>query len=116
MKIHPVLLMVLMVVCFMIGSSCVIVALADREPWCVAEDRGSVEGEFRADYSLIHWRRETNDADGQYGEASWMFDGDLNVTTCEIDSPMPGEVWGDIDMDTFGHEALHCFIGEFHDE
>lgn len=98
---------------FMIFAIATAVAEKD-EPWCVAEDRGKVVPEFRADAALIYWRTTTDDNDGKYGDASWLLDEELNITTCLIDSPMPADVWGDEDMDTLGHEALHCFTGDFH--
>lgn len=85
-------------------------------PWCVAEDRGPIIPEFRANMALIYWPLEIDPNDGQYGEASWMLDEELNITTCEIDSPQPTRAWGDIKMDTFGHEVAHCFLGDYHTE
>ena len=86
--------------------------------WCEDDPRKDepVVTEFRADMALIVWGATSDPDDGNYGKASWMWDEELNVTTCKIDAPMPGKVWGDIKMDTFGHEVLHCFTGEFHAE
>jgi hypothetical protein len=88
-----------------------------RLPWCVADPRmdEAVVPEFEVEISLIKWSNYNNPDDGQYGEASWFLDPDLEITTCDVEAPMPGTVWGSKEMDTFGHEMLHCFIGDFHE-
>ena len=89
----------------------------DAVPWCVDDPRmdNEIVPEFRVAMSVVMWVDANDPNDGQYGEAEYFLDTDLEITTCLVTAPMPTYEWGDIDMDTFGHEILHCFIGDYHE-
>lgn len=90
----------------------------DDKPWCVDDPRmdNEIAPEFHADAALIQWSLTSDTEDGYYGDASWMLDEELNISTCKINAQLPQYEWGDMDMETFGHEVLHCFIGDYHNE
>jgi hypothetical protein len=71
--------------------------------WRVAEDRGDVVPEFQYNktFVVVRW----SEADDEfYGEASWMVDEELELTTCMVEIPLPEKVWGSKEMDTVGHQ------------
>jgi hypothetical protein len=81
--------------------------------WCETEDRGDVVPEFQYSRTFVEVRWSEAD-DEFYGKASWMIDEELELTTCVVEIPLPEKVWGSKEMDTVGHEFLHCVIGDFH--
>lgn len=50
------------------------------------------------------------------GLATWILNEARTMSFCEIWIPVPMQTLGDADMDTMGHELLHCLGGEFHPE
>ena len=85
---------------------------------CYHSSGEAVKPEFRADSTVIrvHWIKGTIHYEGEevVGLAKYLYDDDLNASICEIFIPMPQQVVGDADMDTIGHEMLHCLTGAFH--
>lgn len=47
--------------------------------------------------------------------ADWVIDDD-GALTCELWIHMPKQILSDPDMDSIGHEFLHCVAGDFHPE
>lgn len=72
------------------------------------------EGEFDALRSLIeiHWLYGER---GEEANSSWYYDEETDTSICVIWVHRPEQVLGDPDMDALGHEAMHCFIGDFHE-
>ena len=72
-----------------------------------------VTPEFLADFSLVHFRWVVGER-GMAVQASYLYDEETNTTICVVNVRMPNQVIGDPDMDSLGHEVLHCATGNFH--
>lgn len=85
---------------------------------CYQTSGESVKPEYRAEGTSlrVNWVQGTVMYEGEeaVGLSVWVYDDDTNTSVCEIWVPMPEQVMGDDDMDTVGHELLHCLAGEFH--
>lgn len=101
--------------CWLVYASSLLMMPQEAVGWCETEDRGDVVPEFKVDKTFVVVDWEGSGDDGLYGQASWMLDEELQLTTCTVEIPLPDKVWGDEDMDTVGHEFLHCLIGDFHE-
>lgn len=83
--------------------------------YCYAPYGTAVIPEFSAERSLIEVRWLTQPR-GVEVQSTWYYDEDTDTSICVMWVRMPEQILGDPDMDAFGHEALHCFIGDFHPE
>ena len=84
-----------------------------NEEYCYVPYGTGVHPEFIAGTSLI----KMNWVEGERGMvayASYLYDEETNSTICLITARMPDQVIGDPEMDSLGHELLHCMTGEFH--
>lgn len=84
------------------------------EEYCYVPYGVDVHPEFIAGVSLV----KMDWVDGERGMAvfaSYMYDEETNSTICLITARMPDQVIGDPDMDSLGHEFLHCITGDFHE-
>jgi len=84
------------------------------EEYCYVPYGVGVHPEFVAGTSLV----KVNWIEGERGmeaQASYMYDEETNSTICVITVRMPDQVIGDPDMDSLGHELLHCLTGDFHE-
>lgn len=89
------------------------------EPVCYESTGEDVIPEFRAASTTVrvNWITGTINYNGignAVGLSKYLYDEELNATICEVWIPMPKQVIGDADMDTIGHEFLHCIVGAFH--
>jgi len=86
----------------------------DKEEYCYAPYGGPVVAEHEAtEVNLsVTWSHGSR---ASYAQAAWFVREDGTVD-CEIFVPRPHQVLGDPDMDSIGHEVLHCLIGSFHEE
>jgi len=86
---------------------------SEEEEFCYAPYGGPVEPEFQAETTLVtvKWIKAER---GMEAYASWLYDSETNATICVITARMPDQVLGDPDMDSLGHELLHCLTGDFH--
>ncbi len=80
---------------------------------CYEPYGGPVEPEYVVDQVLVQiiW------VEGERGletESSFSYDEEINTGICIIWVRMPDEILGDSDMDSIGHEFLHCATGDFH--
>lgn len=83
------------------------------EEYCYVPYGTGVHPEFVAGTSLV----KVNWVEGERGMAafaSYMYDEETNSTICLITARMPDQVIGDPEMDSLGHEFLHCLTGDFH--
>jgi len=105
---------ILISLCFGFIFGVITVATAAEE-YCYAPYGGPVVAEFEADQALVKiiWLEGKR---GMRAEASYYFDEESGTTLCIIWVRRPDEVLSDPDMDSLGHEVLHCLIGTFHDE
>ena len=93
---------------------CIFVTEAYGEDYCYKPYGTDVQVEFSAEYSLIkiNWiKGGRGDVDSL---ASYYYDEETNATICVITARLPDQVLGDPDMDSLGHELLHCLTGDFH--
>lgn len=84
------------------------------EEYCYVPYGENIRPEFIADGSFI----KMNWVDGERGMeafASYMYDEETSLTICVITARMPDQIIGDPDMDSLGHEFLHCVTGDFHE-
>jgi len=85
----------------------------DDGEYCYVPYGVGVHPEFVAGTSLI----KMNWVEGERGMAAfaaYMYDEETNSTICLITARMPDQVIGDPEMDSLGHEFLHCLTGDFH--
>lgn len=85
------------------------------EEVCYASYGQAPEPEFEVKTTLvtINWIEGKS---GPEASASWLYDEETNTTICVIIARRPDAILGDPDMDSLGHELLHCLTGNFHDE
>ncbi len=84
-----------------------------EEEYCYEPYGAPVEEEYRAGRTLI--QVVYLDAErGEEANASYLYDEETDTTICKIWIRVPDQVIGDPDMDSIGHEVLHCLIGDFH--
>lgn len=83
------------------------------EEYCYTPYEEDVRPEFVADISLVTIRWVEGER-GMEAFASYYYDEETKATICLIAARMPTNVIGDPDMDTLGHELLHCLTGDFH--
>lgn len=84
------------------------------EEYCYEPYGAKVFPEFIADGAVV----KMNWVQGERGmgaSASYMYDEETKLTICLITARMPDQVIGDPDMDSLGHEFLHCVTGDFHE-
>ncbi len=81
--------------------------------YCYEPYGDPVTPEFLADMSLVHFNWIEGER-GMAAYASYVYDEETNSTICVVTARIPDEVIGDPDMDSFGHEVLHCATGDFH--
>lgn len=82
--------------------------------YCYTPYGVDVHPEFIADGGLV----KMNWVEGERGMKAWasyMYDEETNQVICLITARMPEQVIGDPDMDSLGHEFLHCMTGDFHE-
>lgn len=53
---------------------------------------------------------------GIEAKSAWAYDEETETSICRIWVRMPNQILGDPDMDSLGHETLHCLTGDFHPE
>lgn len=88
--------------------------LEDEYEYCYAPYGVDVEAEFVADLSLVTIKWVEGEK-GMEAWASYLYDEETNSTICVITARMPDKIIGDPEMDSLGHEFLHCVTGDFHE-
>ena len=86
---------------------------SQAEEYCYDPYGSPVTPEFVAKWSFIKF----NWVEGERGmgaSASYAYDEETNSTICVITVRMPDQIIGDPEMDSLGHEILHCVTGDFH--
>lgn len=83
------------------------------EYYCYKPYGVSVVPEFLADMSLVHFHWVGGER-GMAAYASYIYDKETNSTICVVTARMPDQIIGDPEMDSFGHEVMHCATGDFH--
>ena len=94
------------------------VAEEQSEQVCYEPYGSNVEPQFLAQYAFvkIHYITDDLNIDGEPadGAAIFAYDPATGISGCEVWIPVPMQVLGDPEMDTIGHEFLHCIAGYFH--
>lgn len=91
---------------------------AEAQPvleYCYAPYGSDVQPEYQVGHTLIriNWLDQTR---GNTVESEWIYDEATNMSLCEVWIRIPEQILGDPDMDSLGHEFLHCLVGGFHPE
>lgn len=96
-------------------ASMIVASEVYGEDICYSPYGQSPEPEFNAKTSLITivW---VEGEKGLEATSSWLYDEETNTTVCVITARRPDAILGDPDMDSLGHELLHCLVGSYHDE
>jgi len=84
------------------------------DEYCYVPYGGRVHAEFVAKGSIVR----INWVEGERGmeaSAEYTYDSKADITVCVITARMPDFIIGDPDMDSLGHELLHCLTGNFHE-
>ena len=81
--------------------------------YCYDPYGSPVTPEFVVEWSFIKFNWVEGER-GMEAYASYAYDEETNSTVCLITARMPDEVIGDPEMDSLGHEVLHCVTGDFH--
>ena len=97
----------------------ILAAAAPRSAWaeeeyCYVPYGVGVHPEFVAGISLVTMKW-VDGPKGMEAWASYMYDEETNSTICVITARMPDQIIGDPEMDSLGHEFLHCVTGDFHE-
>jgi len=90
-------------------------AVALAEEYCYDPYGSAVIPEWKANQTtiLVTW---TDAPRGGGANSEWMYDEVEKISICRIWVRMPEQILSDPDMDSLGHEVLHCLTGDFHPE
>lgn len=99
----------------LVAISLVLMSTAMAAEYCYAPYGQPVIATHYVDHAVIKVNWLDQDT-GEEAWSEWTIDEEQKLSTCEIWVKRPMQPLGDPDMDALGHEVLHCFIGNFHDE
>lgn len=92
-------------------------AKSEQLEYCYAPYGAPVIAEHYVDYVVLRVTWEGEQGGPGWAEWEiWIDEDDEEFTECTVHTPRPLQPLGDPDMDTLGHEVLHCLIGSFHPE
>jgi len=75
--------------------------------------------QFQPISGVMTYVNEDGEATQVLGLTYWQeaeFEDGTTGVICRIYGPIPTHVYNDPDMDTLGHEFLHCAVGGFHED
>ena len=105
--------LVILVLVLLVFTSIIREAYAEEDEYCYEPYGAPVEEEYRAGRTLIQVVYLDVER-GEEANASYLYDEETDTAICKIWIRVPDQVIGDPDMDSIGHEVLHCLIGDFH--
>lgn len=82
---------------------------------CYESYGAPVTPEYLADWAFVTFNWIEGEP-GMEAHASYVYDEETNSVICVVTARMPDRVLGDPEMDSIGHEIMHCVTGDFHEE
>ncbi len=89
-------------------------ARAEEICYCAEQYGVPVKPEYIADWAFVTFNWVEGEP-GMAAHASYVYDEETNSVICVVTARMPDNVLGDPEMDSIGHEILHCVTGDFHE-